>query len=61
MTSAQKSTKENNKNLLNPDFANNELEVELEEYTRSAIRKIQFTVILKPAIISFVALIISFF
>jgi hypothetical protein len=61
MTSAQTSTKENNKNLLNPDVANNELEVELEEYTRSAIRKIQFTVILKPAIISFVALIISFF
>lgn len=61
MTSTHTLTKENNKNLLNPDVANNELEFELEEYTRSAIRKIQFTVILKPAIISFVALIISFF
>lgn len=49
------------KNLLNPDVANNELELELEEYTRSAIRNIQFTVILKPAIISFIALFISFF
>ncbi len=52
---------ENTKNLLNPDVANNELESELESYTRSAIRKIQFTVIIKPAIISFIALIISFF
>jgi hypothetical protein len=49
------------KNLLNPDIANNELELELEEYTRSAVRKIQFTVILKPAIISLVALFISFY
>ena len=49
------------KNLLNPDIANNELELELEEYTRSAVRKIQFTVILKPAIISLVALVISFY
>jgi hypothetical protein len=55
-------SKENTaRNLLNPDVANNELELELEEYTRSAVRKIQFTVILKPAIISFIALFISFF
>lgn len=53
--------KENTKNLLNPDVANNELESELEAYTRSAIKKIQFTVILKPAIISVIALVISFF
>lgn len=33
----------------------------MESYTRSAIRKIQFTVIIKPAIISFIALVISFF
>jgi hypothetical protein len=52
---------ENTKNLLNPDVVNNELESELESYTRSAIKKIQFTVIIKPAIISFIALIISFF
>ena len=49
------------KNLLNPDVANNELELELEEYTRSAVRKIQFAVIIKPAVISFIALFISFF
>lgn len=49
------------KSLLNPDVANNELELELEEYTRSAVRKIKFIVILKPAIISFIALFISFF
>jgi len=55
-------SKENiTRSLLNPDVANNELELELEEYTRSAVRKIQFTVILKPAIISFIALFISFF
>ena len=56
-----KSRDNSTKNLLNPDVANNELELELEEYTRSAIRNIRFTVILKPAIISFVALFISFF
>ena len=49
------------KNLLNPDVANNELEQELEEYTRSSVRKIKFAVIIKPAIISLVALVISFF
>jgi len=49
------------KNLLNPDVANNELELELEEYTRSAVRKIKFTVIIKPAIISLIALFISFY
>ncbi|MBP1682900.1 MAG: hypothetical protein H6Q27_464 [Ignavibacteriaceae bacterium] len=55
-------SKENTaRSLLNPDVANNELELELEEYTRSAVRKIQFTVIIKPAVISFIALFISFF
>ncbi len=49
------------KNLLNPDVANNELELELEEYTRSAVRNIKFTVILKPAMISLIALFISFY
>ena len=61
MVNSQSLSKENQKNLLNPDVANNELEVELEEYTRSAIRKIQFSVIVKPAIISLIALFISFF
>jgi hypothetical protein len=55
-------SKENTaRSLLNPDVVNNELELELEEYTRSAVRKIQFTVIIKPAVISFIALFISFF
>ncbi len=49
------------KNLLNPDVANNELELELEEYTRSAVRNIKFTVVLKPALISIIALFISFY
>lgn len=49
------------KSLLNPDVANNELELELEEYTKSAIRNIKFTVVLKPAIISLFALFISFY
>lgn len=49
------------KNLLNPDIANNELELELEEYTKSAVRKIKFTVMIKPAIISLIALFISFY
>jgi hypothetical protein len=56
-----KSKEMSSKNLLNPDVANNELELELEEYTRSAVRNIKFTVILKPAMISFVALIITFY
>jgi hypothetical protein len=49
------------KSLLNPDVANNELELELEEYTKSAVRNIKFTVILKPALISLFALIVSFY
>jgi hypothetical protein len=61
MANSQAITKDNQKALLNPDVANNELEVELESYTRSAVRKIQLTVLIKPALISFVALFISFF
>ena len=61
MPNSQNPIKENTKNLLNPDVANNELELELEEYTKSAVSKIQFTIVFKPAIISFVALIFSFF
>ena len=62
MSNSTLKTKEiNSKNLLNPDVANNELELELEEYTRSAVRNIKFTVILKPAIISLVALFVTFY
>jgi hypothetical protein len=45
-----------------PDiYAKNGLEEELESYSQSAVDKIKFTLIIKPALISFVALIISFF
>ncbi|MCG6913644.1 hypothetical protein LJE86_06975 [bacterium BMS3Abin03] len=37
------------------------LEEELDSYTRSAVSKIRFSLVVKPAIISFVALIVSFF
>ncbi len=56
-----KSKESSTRNLLNPDVANNELELELEEYTKSAVRGIKFSVIFKPAIISLVALVISFY
>jgi hypothetical protein len=47
-------------------FNNNEvikdgLEDELDSYTRSAIGKIRFSMIIKPAMISFIALLVSFF
>lgn len=61
MSTVTDNIKVSSKNLLNPDIANNELELELEEYTKSAVRKIQFSVVLKPAIISLLALFISFF
>lgn len=37
------------------------LEEELDRYSREAVNKIKFAVIVRPAIISFIALIISFF
>lgn len=61
VTQTIKPPKDNTRDYLNPDITNNELERELEEYTKSAVRKIQFVVVFKPALISFVALIISFF
>ncbi|RPI71483.1 MAG: hypothetical protein EHM47_10105 [Ignavibacteriales bacterium] len=45
-----------------PDmYSKDGLEQELERYTETAVSNIKFTLIIKPAIISFVALIISFF
>jgi hypothetical protein len=45
-----------------PDiYSKDGLEQELEQYSKTAIDNIKFTLIVKPAIISFVALIISFF
>ena len=43
------------------EVANDGLEDELDSYTRSAIRRIRFSMVIKPAIISFIALIVSFF
>jgi len=44
-----------------PDLAKDGLEEELDSFTRSAVSKIRFNVVIKPAIISFIALIVSFF
>jgi hypothetical protein len=59
-------TVNNAEELGNKLFNSNEvikdgLEDELDSYTRSAISKIRFSMIIKPAIISFIALIVSFF
>ncbi len=61
VTQTIKPPKDNTKDYLNPDITNNELERELEEYTKTAVRNIQFSVVFKPALISFAALILSFF
>ncbi len=42
-------------------YAKNGLEAELDDYKETALRKIRFSVVIKPAIISLVALILSFF
>ena len=42
-------------------FAENELDQKLSEYKRAQIEKITFRILIKPLLISFVALIISFF
>jgi hypothetical protein len=44
-----------------PDIAKDGLEEELDSYTRSAVGKIRFKLVIKPAIISFIALVVSFF
>ena len=61
MIGRTKRTENENEPLSVSDFGNNDLERELEEYTRSAVRKVRFTVIAKAGIISFIALIFSFF
>jgi hypothetical protein len=43
------------------DVIKDGLEEELDSYTRSAVSKIRFKLIVKPAMISFIALIVSFF
>jgi len=44
-----------------PARADDGLEEELDSYTRSAVTRIRFNTVVKPAIISLIALIISFF
>ena len=44
-----------------PGTATDGLEEELDSYTRSAVTRIRFNVVIKPAIISIIALIVSFF
>lgn len=59
----RKKTFENTGHTLvdSPVKAADGLEEELDSYTRTAVTRIRFDTIIKPAIISFVALIISFF
>jgi hypothetical protein len=44
-----------------PGTAADGLEEELDSYTRAAVTRIRFNIIIKPAIISIIALIVSFF
>lgn len=44
-----------------PEMSNDGLEEELDSYTRSAVTRIRFNTVIKPAIISFIAVFISFF
>ena len=45
-----------------PDiYSKDELEEELERFTETSLNKIRFSLIIKPAIISLIALIFSFF
>lgn len=44
-----------------PEMVQNGLEEELDSYTRSAVSKIRFNVVIKPALISLFALFVSFF
>jgi len=44
-----------------PNRADDGLEEELDSYTRSAVSRIRFDTLVKSAVISFIALIISFF
>lgn len=53
--------KTGNRLIDSPEIIKDGLEEELDSYTRSAVSKIRFNIVIKPAIISFIALIISFF
>ena len=59
----RKKTLDNTGNALvdEPSRSADGLEEELDSYTRSAVTRIRFNTIIKPAIISFIALFVSFF
>ena len=50
-----------NKLLDSSDMIKNGLEDELDSYTRSAVSKIRFNLVVRPALFSLVALVVSFF
>ncbi len=50
-----------NKLLDSSDMIKNGLEEELDSYTRSAVSKIRFNLVVRPALISLIALVVSFF
>jgi hypothetical protein len=50
-----------NKLLDSSDMIKNGLEEELDSYTRSAVSKIRFNLVVRPAVISLIALVVSFF
>jgi hypothetical protein len=53
---------EHGSQLFDPsDVIKDGLEEELDSFTRSAVSKIRFALVVKPAIISFLALVVSFF
>jgi hypothetical protein len=60
-TETSKDRAEINKSTFPDIYSKDGLEEELERYTRTAVSKIRFALILKPAIISLIALVFSFF
>jgi hypothetical protein len=48
-------------NINTPDLETNILEEKVDAYKKEAMQKIRFSVVIKPAFISFIALILSFF
>jgi hypothetical protein len=53
--------KTGNRLIDSPDIIKDGLEEELDSYTRSAVSKIRFNIVIKPALISLIALVVSFF
>ncbi|MCH7827125.1 MAG: hypothetical protein IIC75_03995 [Bacteroidetes bacterium] len=58
---SDKTVKDNDRNKFPDLFKKNGLETQIDYYTEQSLKKIKYSLILKPAIISVVAVIISFF